>query len=72
MAIVLKKTVMTYTKLNNIVGWIVFLIAAFTYVSTVEPSTSLWDCGEYISTSNKLEIGHPPGAPLYQLLGAFR
>ncbi len=69
MAIVLKKTVMTYTKLNNIVGWIVFLIAAFTYVSTVEPSTSLWDCGEYISTSNKLEIGHPPGAPLFMMLG---
>lgn len=60
---------MNYIKLNNIVGWVVFLIAAFVYVSTVEPSTSLWDCGEYITTSYKLEVGHPPGAPVFMMIG---
>ena len=60
---------MNYKKLNNYIGWVVFLIAAIVYVITVEPSTSLWDCGEYISTSNKLEVGHPPGAPTFMMLG---
>ncbi len=60
---------MDYKKFNNIIGWLVFLIAAVTYVSTVEPSTSLWDCGEYITTSYKLEVGHPPGAPVYMMIG---
>lgn len=60
---------MNYNKINNLVGWFVFLIAAIVYVSTVEPSTSLWDCGEYITTSYKLEVGHPPGAPVFMMIG---
>ncbi|MDR1584216.1 MAG: DUF2723 domain-containing protein [Prevotellaceae bacterium] len=60
---------MNYKKLNNITGWAVFAIAAFTYISTVEPTASLWDCSEFILSANKLEVGHPPGAPLFALLG---
>ena len=60
---------MDYKKLNNYTGWIVFLIATAVYVLTLEPTTSLWDCGEYITTAYKLEVGHPPGAPLFMMLG---
>lgn len=60
-----------YKLLNNVLGWVVFAIAAFTYCSTIEPTTSFWDCGEYISCSYKLEVGHPPGAPTFLLLGRF-
>ena len=60
-----------YRKWNIIIGWIVFTIALTTYSLTVEPTASFWDAGEYISTSAKLQVGHPPGAPLYQILGAF-
>ena len=60
-----------FKKWNNISGWIVFAIALTTYWLTVEPTASFWDAGEYITTSSNLEVGHPPGAPLYQLLGAF-
>ena len=60
-----------YKKWNTITGWIVFAIALITYTLTLEPTVSAWDCGEYISTSVKLEVGHPPGAPLFQMLGAF-
>ncbi|NOR86234.1 MAG: DUF2723 domain-containing protein, partial [Bacteroidales bacterium] len=60
-----------YKKLNNIIGWMVFAIATLVYVLTLEPTTGWWDCGEYISTAYKLEVGHPPGAPLFQLLGRF-
>ena len=59
-----------FKKWNNIIGWVVFAIASYTYVSTIEPTASFWDCGEYISTAVKLEVGHPPGAPLFQMLGA--
>ena len=57
-----------YQKINNITGWVVFLIAAFTYLSTIEPTGSFWDCGEFIATAHKLEVGHPPGAPLFMIL----
>lgn len=60
-----------YKKYNTILGWIAFFIALVTYVLTLEPTVSYWDCGEYIATSVKLEVGHPPGAPLFQMLGAF-
>ena len=60
-----------FKKWNIILGWIVFAIALITYSLTLEPTVSAWDCGEYISTSVKLEVGHPPGAPLFQMLGAF-
>jgi len=60
-----------FSKWNNILGWLVFAIALITYWLTVEPTASFWDAGEYITTASNLEVGHPPGAPLYQLLGAF-
>ncbi len=62
---------MDFKKWNIIIGWIVFALALTTYSLTVEPTASFWDAGEYISTSAKLQVGHPPGAPLYQMLGAF-
>ncbi len=60
-----------FTKWNKIIGWCVFAIALITYWLTVEPTVSFWDAGEYITTASNLEVGHPPGAPLFQLLGAF-
>lgn len=57
-----------YNRINNLVGWIVFFIACFTYISTIEPTGSFWDCGEFIATAHKLEVGHPPGAPLFLML----
>ncbi len=60
-----------FSKWNTIIGWSTFAIALLTYTLTLEPTVSYWDCGEYISTSVKLEVGHPPGAPLFQMLGAF-
>ena len=60
-----------YKKWNTLVGWFAFLIALITYVLTVEPTMSFWDCGEYIATATKLQVGHPPGAPLFQMIGAF-
>ncbi len=60
-----------FKKWNTITGWFAFLIAFFTYASTVEPTVSFWDAGEYILTSSKLQVGHPPGAPLFQMFGAF-
>ena len=60
-----------YKKWNIILGWVSFIVALITYTLTLEPTVSSWDCGEYISTSVNLEVGHPPGAPLFQMLGAF-
>jgi len=60
-----------FTKWNKILGWTVFAIALCVYLLTVEPTVSFWDAGEYLSTSTKLQVGHPPGAPLFQILGAF-
>ena len=58
-----------YKITNDVVGWIVFAVAAFTYCSTIEPTASFWDCPEFITTAAKLEVGHPPGAPFFMLLG---
>lgn len=58
-----------YQKFNNILGWLVFLVSAFVYLATMERTASFWDCGEYIACSYKLEVGHPPGAPLFIMLG---
>ena len=62
---------MTFKKLNNITGWLAGLIATVVYFLTLEPTVSWWDCGEYISTAYKLQVGHPPGAPLFQMIGRF-
>jgi hypothetical protein len=64
-------TSFNFKKWNTILGWVVFAIALTTYSLTVEPTISFWDCSEYIATSAKLEVGHPPGAPLFQMFGAF-
>lgn len=58
-----------YRMANNIIGWIVFLIAAVTYISTMEQTASFWDCGEFIAVSYKLMVPHPPGAPLFLMIG---
>ncbi|MBF0694843.1 MAG: DUF2723 domain-containing protein [Flavobacterium sp.] len=60
-----------FRKWNSILGWATFAIALLVYTLTVEPTMSFWDAGEYIATAAKLEVGHPPGAPLFQMLGAF-
>ncbi|MEJ2163542.1 MAG: DUF2723 domain-containing protein, partial [Robiginitalea sp.] len=60
-----------FAKWNTLLGWFVFLIALITYILTVEPTGSFWDAGEYISTSAKLQVAHPPGAPFFQMMGAF-
>jgi hypothetical protein len=59
---------MNYQRINNIVGWLVFLVASYTYISSIEPTGSFWDCGEFIATAHKLEVGHPPGAPVFLML----
>ena len=56
-----------YKLVNNLTGWLAFLIAAITYCMTVEPTASFWDCPEFITTGYKLEVGHPPGAPFFML-----
>ena len=60
-----------FKLVNNLLGWITFAIAAFTYCLTVEPTASFWDCPEFITTAYKLEVGHPPGAPFFMLTGNF-
>jgi hypothetical protein len=62
--------IMQHTKLiNNILGWLVFIVACITYFATLEPTVSWWDCGEFITSAFKLEVGHPPGAPTFMILG---
>lgn len=62
---------MSYKRINNWSGWLVFAIAAIVYILTSEPTASFWDCGEYIATASGLQVGHPPGAPLFQMIGRF-
>jgi hypothetical protein len=60
-----------YRLINNITGWAVFLVASATYLMTIEPTASLWDCGEFIASAFKLEIGHPPGSQVFMVLARF-
>jgi hypothetical protein len=61
----------SFKIVNRITGWIIFLIAATVYLLTIEPTSSFWDCGEFIATAFKLEVGHPPGAPLFMIIARF-
>lgn len=62
---------MNYFKINNIIGWICFLIATSTYILTLEPSVSFWDCGEFIASALKMQVVHQPGAPLFLMIQRF-
>jgi Protein of unknown function (DUF2723) len=62
---------MQYKKINNLLGWVCFAIASITYISTLEPSVSFWDCGEFISCAYRLQVAHQPGYPLFAMLGKF-
>ena len=59
---------LSYRFINNVTGWVAFMIASITYILTAEPTASLWDCGEFITTSVGLQVGHPPGAPLFMII----
>ncbi|MDP4204663.1 MAG: DUF2723 domain-containing protein [Bacteroidota bacterium] len=61
----------SYKFLNNIFGWVAFLVSAVVYLLTIEPTASFWDCPEFITTASKLEVGHPPGDPFFMILGRF-
>ncbi|GHA35188.1 membrane protein [Salinimicrobium marinum] len=67
----MKRINFSFNFLNQFLGWLVFVIALVVYTWTLEPTTSFWDAGEYIATAANLEVGHPPGAPVYQMFGAF-
>ena len=58
-----------FKLINNVLGWLIGIFASAIYIMTAEPTASWWDCGEYIATAYKLLVGHPPGAPTFQLLG---
>ncbi|MGI4729987.1 MAG: glycosyltransferase family 117 protein, partial [Janthinobacterium lividum] len=60
---------MKYQKINNLFGWLAFLIAATTYILTLEPYGSFWDCGEFIACAYRLQVAHQPGAPLFTMIG---
>ena len=63
--------VKNYKLINNITGWVAFAVAAFTYLTTIEPTTSLWDCSEFVTSAFKLEVGHPPGNPVFMIMARF-
>lgn len=58
-----------YRLIDKIAGWTVFIIAMLTYMLTLEPTVSYWDCGEYVAQAAMLEVGHPPGNPIFMLAG---
>ncbi|MDB4926835.1 DUF2723 domain-containing protein [Mucilaginibacter sp.] len=60
---------MKYNKINNLFGWVAFIIASLTYILTLEPSASFWDCGEFIACIYRLQVAHQPGAPLFTMIG---
>ena len=60
-----------FRKYNLILGWGVFLVSLIVYLLTMEPTASFWDCGDVIATAYKMEVGHPPGAPFFMILGRF-
>ncbi len=60
-----------FNLINRIFGWLIFIVASITYILTIEPTVSFWDCGEFITSSYKLEVGHPPGAPFFMMLARF-
>ena len=60
---------MSYNKINNIFGWVAFIIASLTYILTLEPSSSFWDCGEFVACIYRLQVAHQPGAPLFTMIG---
>lgn len=60
-----------YNLYNAVFGWLAFLVAAVVYLLTIEPTVSFWDCGEFITTSYKFQVGHPPGAPIFMIIGRF-
>jgi hypothetical protein len=59
---------MNYSKINTITGWLCFLVAAITYILTLDQSASFWDCGEFIASAFRLEVVHQPGAPLVSMI----
>jgi len=61
-----------YKNLNSIFGWIVGIVASTIFIMTAEPTASFWDCGEFIACAYKLEVGHPPGAPTFNLFGRLQ
>nr|MBP6409871.1 DUF2723 domain-containing protein [Pseudarcicella sp.] len=58
-----------FKLINNLVGWLMFLVALYTYTVTVEPTAAFWDCSEFIACAYKLQVPHPPGSPLFLMLG---
>src|ERR1700744_5326414 len=60
---------MKYNKINNLLGWLCFAIASITYILTLEPSVSFYDCGEFIACASRLQVSHQPGYPLFAMLG---
>ena len=60
-----------YRLIDNVIGWLVFVVAAITYLLTIEPTASFWDCPEFIAQAFKSEVGHPPGNPIFILVGRF-